>query len=71
MKNWCLMAFFFLAVSAGFAQGKVTGMVYDENGPLPGANIVIEGTATGVASDFDGHFSINTASANGEVVISF
>ncbi|MEM9142064.1 MAG: TonB-dependent receptor, partial [Bacteroidota bacterium] len=47
----------------GFAetsQAAVTGVVYDENGsPLPGASVVIKGTATGVVTGFDGDYSIN------------
>ena len=39
--------------------GKVTGTVQDENGnPLPGANVVIEGTQRGATSDVDGSFLI-------------
>mgnify|MGYP003312581671 CR=1 FL=1 len=39
--------------------GKVTGSIQDENGnPLPGANIVIEGTERGGTSDADGGFLI-------------
>jgi TonB-linked SusC/RagA family outer membrane protein len=38
---------------------KVTGIVYDENGePLTGVNVVEKGTTNGVATDFDGQFSI-------------
>ncbi|MDO5105021.1 TonB-dependent receptor [Capnocytophaga sp.] len=41
------------------AQVKVTGKVTDEsNVPLPGANIVVKGTAHGVVSDFDGNYEI-------------
>jgi hypothetical protein len=37
----------------------VNGNVTDESGvPLPGANVIIEGTSTGVSSDFDGNFQI-------------
>ncbi len=39
--------------------GKVTGTVQDENGnPLPGANVVVEGTQRGATSDADGSFLI-------------
>ena len=39
--------------------GKVTGSVQDENGnPLPGANVVVEGTQRGATSDADGSFLI-------------
>ncbi|TGD58758.1 TonB-dependent receptor [Flavobacterium humi] len=71
MKNWFLVTFFFLALSSGFAQGKITGMIFDDKGALPGANVVIEGTSVGTTSDFDGSFTLNTTAANGKVVISF
>ena len=44
-------------------QSTVTGVVTDENGvPLSGASVVVRGTTTGVAADFDGNYSINVAS---------
>ena len=37
----------------------VNGNVTDESGvPLSGANVIIEGTSTGVSSDCDGNFQI-------------
>jgi len=44
-----------------FAQDlKVTGKVSDASGePLPGVNVVVKGTKTGVATDFDGKYAIN------------
>ncbi len=49
-----------LMSSVGWAQEKqVTGTVFDENGlPLPGVNIIIEGTTTGTQTDFDGNYSL-------------
>ncbi|TRZ43299.1 SusC/RagA family TonB-linked outer membrane protein [Robertkochia solimangrovi] len=43
-----------------FAQQTVTGIVTEaETGyPMPGVNVVIKGTTTGTATDFDGNFSI-------------
>ena len=42
-----------------FAQGTVSGSISDEAGtPLPGVNVVIQGTTRGTTSDFDGNFSI-------------
>ena len=39
--------------------GTVTGIVYDkDNLPLPGVNIIIEGTTIGTTTDFDGAFTI-------------
>ena len=52
-----------IAVFASFtmwAQTQVSGTVTDADGqPLPGANIVMDGT-TGAVSDFDGNFSLST-----------
>jgi outer membrane receptor protein involved in Fe transport len=43
-----------------FAQSTVTGNVTDNSGqPLPGANIIVIGTTTGIVSDFDGKFTLN------------
>jgi len=51
-----------LGISLSFAAttGKISGRVVDaETGdPLPGANIVIEGTQQGAATDMDGYFFI-------------
>ncbi len=46
--------------SSSFAQsGKISGRVTDENNePLFAANILIEGTSQGAASDMDGYYSI-------------
>lgn len=49
----------------------ITGTVTDEqNQPLPGANVLVEGTTTGAQTDFDGNYSI-AAPSNGKLVISF
>lgn len=52
-----LLAF---VVQITFAQQQtVTGTVTDESGiPLPGVNIILKGTSTGVQTDFDGNYSI-------------
>jgi TonB-dependent SusC/RagA subfamily outer membrane receptor len=50
---------------------KVTGTVVDQTGvPLPGVNIVLKGTTTGVQTDFDGYFSINVENGQ-ELVASY
>jgi TonB-linked SusC/RagA family outer membrane protein len=57
------------AVQMTFAQEqKVTGNVTDEDGlPLPGVNIIIKGTSTGVQTDFDGNYAI--AASQGDVLV--
>ncbi|MDA7705836.1 TonB-dependent receptor [Flavobacteriaceae bacterium] len=47
---------------ASFAQTTVKGTVNDASGlPLPGANIIVVGTSTGVVTDFDGNFTLNVS----------
>lgn len=64
---WTLSLFFF-ALQFVFAQEKtITGMVKDESGqPLLGVTVTIKGTTRGVATDFDGNYSIKAKA--GEVL---
>ena len=49
-----LSSVFLLFSLFSVGQSSLTGVVSDENGvPLPGANVVIDGTSTGVSTDFD------------------
>ncbi len=52
-----------LVVQLTFAQEKtISGTVTDDTGlPLPGVNIIIQGTSTGTQSDFDGNYTIDAA----------
>lgn len=67
--NGLLALFLALAVQISFAQTKdVTGTVTDGSGvPLPGVNIVIQGTTTGTQTDFDGNYSISAST--GETLV--
>ncbi len=38
---------------------KITGTVSDAQGPVIGASVVVKGTSNGVATDFDGNFTLN------------
>ena len=40
-----------------YAQ-SVSGTVSSEDGPLPGATVVVKGTNNGTTTDFDGNFTI-------------
>ena len=67
MKQFITTLFLFSSLIL-FGQGGISGVVLDENGgPLPGANVVIENTSTGVSTDFDGNFTINANS--GQVLV--
>ena len=45
----------------GFSQKTINGTVSDDQGPLPGATIIIQGSSTGVTTDFDGNYSIEAS----------
>ena len=62
-----LLAF---VVQVSFAQTTVSGTVSEENGPLPGASVLIKGTQTGAQTDFDGNYTIQ-ASPNDVLVFSY
>lgn len=56
-----LIVFFFFSSLNVFAQskGKISGFVKDKQGePLPGVQIIIEGTTKGVLAELDGFYSI-------------
>ena len=69
-----LILIFILSVSMAYTQNQitVTGTVTDDQtgDPLPGVNIVIEGTTTGTTTDMDGGYSIE-APADATLVFSF
>lgn len=53
-----------------FNAKVISGIVSDESGPLPGANIVVKGTTRGVQSNLDGYFEIE-ATYDETLVFSF
>jgi TonB-linked SusC/RagA family outer membrane protein len=61
------------ALSFAFAQQTtVTGVVYgDDNATLPGATIVVKGTAIGTTSDLEGKFTLQVPSTATTLVVSF
>jgi iron complex outermembrane receptor protein len=65
LKNMLLPVFLLLG-SFIYAQ-TVSGTVSDAMGPIPGVNIIIKGTTTGVATDFDGNYEIDVN--NGDVLV--
>nr|WP_199001076.1 TonB-dependent receptor [Flavobacterium sp. ASV13] len=71
MKNWLLTGLLFMIVSTAFSQGKITGMITDGSGSLPGANVAIKGSTVATSTDFDGKFTLNATTSTGEIVISF
>lgn len=70
MKTTLYTMLFVLLTTAVIAQQKtITGIVSEDGGPLPGANIMVKGTTTGTQTDFDGKYNI-TATAQDILVFS-
>lgn len=76
MKNKLLTKLLLLPVvllmgSTAFAQMTVSGTVTDANGPVPGVNVVVQGTANGAQTDFDGNYSISDVANDATLVFSY
>ena len=67
-----IMAILF-TTSQIFAQITISGVITDSDfgEPLPGVNIVIEGTTDGTVSDIDGKYVIEVPDANSQLTYSF
>ena len=64
----CTSFLLFFALTLSAYTQQISGTVSDENGvPLPGATVVVEGTSTGVSTDFDGNYSIDAS--QGDVLV--
>lgn len=71
-NNFLLSLTLFMAtlfVGSVYAQ-TVNGTVSSEDGPLPGATVLVKGSTSGVSTDFDGNFSIE-AGPEDVLVVSF
>ena len=73
--RWTLsmLVAFAMSGAVAFAQTKtVKGTIVDDLGdPILGANVVIEGTTTGVTTDMDGNFSLKGVPENAKLKITF
>ena len=68
-----MLVAFAMSGAVAFAQTKtVKGTIVDDLGePILGANVVIEGTTTGVTTDMDGNFSLKGVPENAKLKITF
>ena len=58
--------------AAMLQQRTVTGTVVDDAGvTIPGVNVFLQGTGTGVVTDIDGKYTINVPNAEAVLVFSF
>lgn len=52
--------------------GIITGIITGDDGkPIPGANVLLKGTSTGVISDTNGEYSISVPNSEGTLIFSF
>ena len=61
-----LLILLLLIGSISYGQ-SVKGVVTDADGGLPGVSVTIQGTTTGVQTDFDGNYSIKAS--QGDVLV--
>lgn len=74
MVNKILLSFLFILalITSNFSQTKVSGIVYDDtNQTLPFANIYFKGNKTGVASDENGKFTIESKTDFTAIIIKY
>ena len=73
MKKEFFKKFLFLftfMISAGIFAQSVTGVVTSDDGPLPGATVLVQGTNEFATTDFDGNFTIE-ANQGDILIVSF
>lgn len=74
MHKLLLISALLCAWTAGFGQNRVVqGTVTDaaDNTPVPGVNVVVQGTSKGTATDGDGKFRIELAPGENTLAFSF
>lgn len=66
--KWIFSLLLALSMQFAFAQERtITGVVSDASGPVPGVNVLIKGTNSGVQTNFDGAYSIKAKT--GDVLV--
>jgi hypothetical protein len=73
MRRLLLIAIFLLFSTSLWAQFTIRGKVSDaETGdPIAFANVILKGTTTGITTDFEGNYIIQTSSLSDSLVVSY
>ena len=64
MKNMLFKRFLValtLLITTGIYAQNISGTVTSDDGPLPGATVLVQGTNNFATTDFDGNFTIEAA----------
>ena len=72
--RWLIVVMLLVTTISVFAQDRVvTGKVTsaDDGSSLPGVNVILKGTSTGVVSDAQGNYSIQVGGSGGTLIFSF
>ncbi|WP_299520200.1 carboxypeptidase-like regulatory domain-containing protein [Winogradskyella sp.] len=65
-----MIALFTFNTSLGQTNEKtITGLIVNEDGPLPGVNITLKGERVGTSTDFNGEFTFPKKLKTGDVLI--
>lgn len=59
------------SVNISQQNGKLTGIVEDEFGPVTGASVIVKGTTNGIITDLDGKFTLEGIKQGSIIQISF
>ncbi|SFD54121.1 SusC/RagA family TonB-linked outer membrane protein [Flavobacterium phragmitis] len=61
-----------LCTAVSFGQIKIKGTVKDKaNVPIPGVNVIVKGTSSSAATDFDGNYVLNVPNKNAQIEFTF
>ncbi|NUY80699.1 SusC/RagA family TonB-linked outer membrane protein [Flavobacterium sp. MAH-1] len=68
-----LFIFLLLLPFGALAQGVLKGTVTEKatGQPLPGVNVVVQGTTNGTSTDFDGNYTLNNVKRGDKIVFSY
>ncbi|MBO6605582.1 TonB-dependent receptor [Psychroserpens sp.] len=70
ITQFLLMSLLMLSTAA-MAQTTLKGKVTADGFPLPGANVIEQGTTNGASTDIDGNFTLQSNASSGTIVISY
>lgn len=73
LKILSFISLLLLSYSVSGQDVTITGVVSfaDDGSPLPGVNVIVNGTTNGTVTDFDGKYSINVTRGDGTLSFSF